>query len=617
MSVRVDGWIRLEGHEISDLYRTYGTFSHLPKELQHIYYGKTEGRSNGGVSFQILNPTSTTNSAVYRIVDIGEGEYFNISTIDELDEQWGTGGAKDLKRQIEMVMNDSDANHLRTIDITNDKTCWYYVNTDMSIDKSCVIFYDDSEKASIAGSKYDHYAVVLVDKVAQPRVLKIKAEYKGPAIPVTDMFDTKDLIVTAIYDDGEEKVIKYPGYSIEPADRIITLLGQNTIDITFYDDESDLNTTSVYIEGIRKLESITAEWHGGKVAYDRQIDKKFIDVIAHYTDGTERTVTDYVFPEGDIITQENNATILIYYEGKSTQLVIPVFEIKKQSLMVDYNGPKVEIGKTFLTKSSTGTQYLNVIVYYRSSEEDNTIYHDIINIEDCILPEDRTILHEGVNSFSLSYEGLLGTMTATFGVIGFNPDVIVKSIDAEYHGPGLPIGSTISKERITCNVRYSDGTISPVKDFKLTIDGEEISSIMELGVNEITIVYTKDGTDYTDTISIRGIENDTTTENNIFPTQIINQYPKATILNNRFRGPAESIKMNDASRMIIDNLKELYQIFSGLEKQYNEIVEYVEGQNSIKILTLNDVAHIDNQVNVFMTDKHYSTGTYKGDGEER
>ena len=55
--IRKNGWCRIEGCTISDLYRQYGTFTGIPNNEQFVYYGQPE--------IEIDNPYSSTHSVVY------------------------------------------------------------------------------------------------------------------------------------------------------------------------------------------------------------------------------------------------------------------------------------------------------------------------------------------------------------------------------------------------------------------------------------------------------------------------------------------------------------------------------------------------------------------------
>jgi hypothetical protein len=67
------------------------------------------------------------------------------------------------------------------------------------------------------------------------------------------------------------------------------------------------------------------------------------------------------------------------------------------------------------------------------------------------------------------------------------------------------------------------------------------------------------------------------------------------------------------SNNIIKNIKELYNLYSNIERQYNKIVTDIAGDNSIKVTTLNNVTNINSQMNELLTSDHYTTGTYKSE----
>ena len=63
--------------------------------------------------------------------------------------------------------------------------------------------------------------------------------------------------------------------------------------------------------------------------------------------------------------------------------------------------------------------------------------------------------------------------------------------------------------------------------------------------------------------------------------------------------------------MIQENLLALYNIFANIEQNFNELVESVNGNNSIKVRTLNEVQHIEDVQNKWMDDKRFAEGKYK------
>lgn len=587
MSVRSTNlWFTIEGAEIKDLQREYGTLSGIPLEERHIYYGHPEIR--------LQNPTSTTHSTIYCIQSIKN--QFGYSRINDINQNWS---------QFIQNINSWMANN--TVNIDDPNTAYYVINKPFTVEESCVIFYDESTKGSITGSHYSYYSIVLVDEYATPQVIDIVAKYNGNDIPVGEEVNPDDVLVKAIYDDGNEIKINTGAFTIDNDgtddlnDTIVNRLGANVFKVYYMTNDDSVISATFIVNGIKNLDFITGEWQGGQVAYKKRADSKFFKIVAHYTDETEKTVTDFTFPNGNMVTETNKGLIDIYYKGKTCQVEVPLFEVTDCRLIAYYNGPNVEVGHDY-QKS-----YLTIKIIYSTNTSIRNSYSELVDINDCTL-DSTTITKVGSNNFIVTYEGELGEVQTSFSVIGFIPDLKPTAMEATYNGPGVYVGKTIDIERILCNVRYNDGTIKQKKDF--IINTNIISGV---GVNEFNIYYTEGSTTVTDTISVMGLENDTTTENNIFPTSLPNFYPVATILNNRYRGPAEGIKTNDYARMIIKNLVRAYEIFASLEKQYNEIVKNTISEESVKIRTLNDITYMNHQIADILNDNHYSTGIYKAE----
>ena len=588
LNVRTNGWCRIEGCEISNLDREYGVLNNIPNSEQHIYYGHPE--------IQIENPYSTTHSVVYCVKPIDTA--FGYNEINDINDNWSQFVAN-----IQTWMNSN------YVDTSDPDTGYYYVGKPFNVSKSSVIFYDDSSKSSSAGAKYSHYAIILVDEYAVPNVVNITAKYKGDAVPVGEELDTDQLEVIAQYDDGNEvKIDNHNGsspYTIEPADKIVTQLGANVFEVYYIDPQGDVNKTTFIVQGIRNLQSIAGYWDGGMVAYGKEAQKKFFVVIGHYSDDTESTITDFEFPNGNIVTETNDGLIDIFYKGRTCQIQVTPFKVKLSRLIAYYNGPQVEVNHNF-QKS-----YIQVKIYYSAGGDIGNSYYETIDVEDCEV-SDTLVTKEGVNTYNISYEGQLGVITTSFTVVGFIPDLKPTDIQATYTGPGVYQGRTFDLERVICNIYYNNGTIKTVKNFTVSTN-----IVHDVGPNVITVTYNENSTTLTGEIIVTGLENDSTTNNNIFPTSLNNNYPRATILNNRYRGPAEGIKTNDYAHMIIKNVRDLYYLYADIEKQYNQIISDVAGDTSTKITTLNNVSFMQHQLNVILKDDHYTTGIYKSEDKSK
>lgn len=588
LNVRTSGWCRVEGCEISNLNREYGVLHNIPNNEQHIYYGHPE--------IQIENPYSTIHSTVYCVKPIDTT--FGYSKINDIDDNWN-----------QFVSNIQTWMDSHYVDTSDPDTGYYYVGKPFNVSKSSIIFYDDSSKSSTAGARYNYYSIVLVDEHAVANVINITAKYKGDAIPVGEELNTNQLEVVAQYDNGNEvKIDNHNGsapYTLEPADKIVTQLGANVFEVYYIDPEGDVNKTTFTVQGIRNLQSIAGYWDGGLVAYGKEAQKKFFVVIGHYSDDTESTITDFEFPNGNIVTETNDGLIDIFYKGRTCQIQVTPFKVKLSRLIAYYNGPQVEVNHNF-QKS-----YVQVKIYYSAENNVGNSYYETVDIENCEI-SDTLVSKEGVNTYDISYEGQLGTITTSFTVVGFVPDLKPTDMQVTYTGPGIYQGKTFDLERVICNIYYNDGTIKTVKDFVVSTN-----IIHNVGPNVITVTYNENSTTLTEEIIVNGLENDSTTGNNIFPTSLNNNYPRATILNNRYRGPAEGIKTNNYARMIIKNIQELYTLFTDIEKQYNQIISDTAGDASIKITALNNILFIQNQLDTILKDDHYTTGIYKSEDKSK
>ena len=567
MAVFTFGWCRIEGSPIPDLHKEYGTFTQLPSNTK-VFYGTPE--------VQINNPTSIVNGCVYKVVSISEFGYKDILDIDD-----------NYNKLLEDV-----SNYDKTVDVSDAENSAQYYYKPFVVEESSIIFYTDSTNKT-----FDHYAIVYIDKYAAPEIVTITANYIGKSIPVGETFNIDDIKVYAIYTDGNRSLIRQ-GYTVEPEDRIITQLKSNVIKITYTSPTNVTFVTNVIIEGIRNLQSIEAFYDGPSVGFGKEAHKKYFIVVAKYSDGSSATVTDFVFPDGNIVSNTNSGVITIYYKGFYTTVAVPTFDVSSSRLIAYYNGPNIEIGHDFDTK------YCKIKIYYVSSDTINTYYEDIPT-ELCTFSE-TMIEHEGVNHILVQYNGKAGPVSTTMIVIGIKPDVVLNFIEAKYTGPEIVQGKAFSIERVICKAHYSDGSIVTVKNFAIN------SNVVQyIGVNEFTATFKDEDVTATTTFSVMGIEKESSSESSYNPIYLQNNYPNATRLNNRYRGPAEGYKHDSVNKMLYENISNLYKLFADIEQSFNRLVETVNGNNNIKTKTLNTVSYLEDQTESLITDNRFTTGTYR------
>ena len=190
MAIFTFEWCRVEGCQIPNLQKEYGTFAQLPSNTK-VFYGTPE--------IQINNPTSIVNGCVYKVVPISE---FGFNTILDIDSHYD-----ELLTAI--------SNYDKTVDIQDAANSAQYYYEPFVVESS-VIFHADSTR------KFDHQAIIYIDQHAHLKIT-VAANYKGPAIPVGETFKLDDIELFAIYSDGNQTQIKQ-GYTVEPEDRIIISL---------------------------------------------------------------------------------------------------------------------------------------------------------------------------------------------------------------------------------------------------------------------------------------------------------------------------------------------------------------------------------------------------------
>ena len=570
MSVFTFNWCRVEGTPILDLKKEYGgSFSQLPISTK-VFYGTPE--------IQINNPTSITNGSIYKVVPISE---FGYTTILDIDSNYAT-----LLNKIGLYDKNIDMQ-----DAAN--SCIYYYEP-FIVEHSCVIFHCDSTK-----NVFDHYSIIYIDEFATPEIITVVANYLGQPVAVGDPFydNPTALHIYAVYSDGNRALIKQ-GYFIEPANKIVTQVGSNVFTISYTTPTHITFKTSIVVEGIKKLTGIRAYYDGPDISYEQEALRKYFVVVAEYSDGSSATVTDFTFPNGNIASQTNSGAIAVYYNGFWATVTVTLFTVSSSRLIAYYNGPNIEINHAF------ETSYCKIKIYYKSSDDANTYYEDIpSNL--CVFST-TNIDHEGVNYVLVEYTGKAGKVSTTMIVIGIKPDVMLNFIEAVYTGPDIYLGSFFSVERIICKAHYSDGAIVVIKNFKIN------SNIIKfIGVNEFLISYKEKETTVETTISIIGLKKDDTSESGYNPIYLNNNYPEATRVNNRYRGPAEAYKHDKVNHMIKSNILSLYGLYSQIENSYNKLIEAINGDNSIKAKTLNQVTQIEIESDQWMHDKRFTKGKYE------
>ena len=577
MSYYNEGWCHIEGLQISNKEETYNnSLVNIPAN-KPIFYVTTDG----GPEIQLNNKTSAIYGVVYKIVPVKDilSSCIDIETIDN--------------NYISLMS--AIGSYSRVIDLHDSTNAAQYYFEPIVIMESSVIFY-----ASTQANSFDHTTLVLVDETITPKMIAISAVYEGGSVPIDTKLDKNKLVVQGIYEDGKKAKIM-TGYTItDPSDLIITKVNSNPVTIEYVTPDGTVLKTIIFIIGSKRLIDVTAMYDGPSISNGMPVDKKYIIVTAHFSDGTSNTVTDYTFKNGTIPDSSNN--ILIYYKGFDVTLTIPTYDVSGAQLIAYYNGPPVEINHDF------DISYVNVKIHYFGSNSINNYYIDILP-EDCNFST-TTIISEGSNKIVVQYDSDIGLISTVLLVIGIKPEVVPVALEAVYNGPDIYIGKSFSPERLIVKVHYSNGSCVVTRQFSL-----QSNVVTLIGPNEFVVTYKEKDTTVTTIVAVIGLENDSTTDTNFNPITLDNNYPEATMLNNRYRGPAESKKIDNIQMMLYNNINEINRIYTNIEKEFNKLIALTNTENTIKYKTLNDVNNIEKSVQYWKFHKDFTTGKYKPEGE--
>lgn len=574
-------WLKLEGPVIKDPGSQYGTLDKIPTDIvSRIFFTPPE--------IQIEDP-SNYNGAVYRILYIED--YWGYNSVNAINTYWNT---------LNNAVNSFD----KTIEWTQTYTA-IYNHQPFTLNKSAVIFYADSTNNG-QHREFDHIAWVLIDETVKPKTSNIFAEYRGPAIEVGGQIDKDDIAVTAKFEDGNETKIASGAFVVEPMDLTVVTEGQNVFTIKYIDPEGDTNETIITVQGKKRLTGINAYYDpdGPRVAMDHEAEAKYFVVIANYSDGTSATVAGFEFPDGNIVSETNDGNIRVYYKGFEEIVNVPTYTVDTARLIVYYNGPDVEIGHEYLTR------YVNVKVYYESDNEFADSYYEDIDVLQCTFDK-ATVSDEGANEIKCTYESEVGTIYAYFIVTGIKPGRRPTGLEAEYIGPEIIVGKTYNPQRVKVKCHFSDRTIETITNF-----GVSSNIVSEEGPNTFTAYYIYETYTVETTFAIIGIAPEDTTETGYMPIDMDNNYPYAQRINNRYRGPAESMKHNAMSLMLMDNIKRIYQIFSNIETDFNKAVDTINANSAARTITIGQVQGMNDTIKEWKEKEEYKKVKYINTIEE-
>lgn len=194
----------------------------------------------------------------------------------------------------------------------------------------------------------------------------ITAEYVGGDVELNGTIDKADFVVKAKYSNGSEKTVT--NFVISGFDS--STAGDKTVTVSFTDNNATKTATvTVTVADSGKpdpatLDSITAEYVGSDVDVGGTLDESQIQVTAHYSDGSDKAVTDFEISGFDSASAGTKRVNVSYTENGVTvgcELEVAVVD-NGQSVVINSN-----LSVHFL---ELGNQYTGDCVYIKAGETD-------------------------------------------------------------------------------------------------------------------------------------------------------------------------------------------------------------------------------------------------------
>ena len=326
------------------------------------------------------------------------------------------------------------------------------------------------EETYVIGVITDDY--IVNGYIPDPNLLSIEAVYNGPDIYINSNYDKSDVTVTAYYDDDTYRVLEDDEWNEN--DLTVSLVGINTFIASYKGKTDDYD-----VIGLDYVDHIEAEYTGDPVFVGEEYDKDDVLVEKVYASGDREPIPSEDWEESGLIVEkvgENNYTAT-YEEYEPAEYTIPGID-EAVSLAAEYKGPDIYAGNKYQKKD------VEVVVYYRSGAT------QILSLNEWNA-NTLVVSTVGTNEYTATYQNL----SAPYSVIGFEE----SSIEANYHGPDIPIGNPYEKKDVTVVVTYTNDTTKTLE----TQDWKESGLTVEkAGENTFTATYK----DLTDDYKVPGID---------------------------------------------------------------------------------------------------------------
>ena len=242
---------------------------------------------------------------------------------------------------------------------------------------------------------------------------------------------------------------------------------------------------------LNKIEGISATYTGEPVVVSStsEYSKDDVTVIATMTDDTNVPIDSADWTEDSLIVDEKgDNTYTATVETFTDNFTVP--GLVKTTLSAEYNGGPIRVSEDYSKD--------DVEVTLTQLNDDDTPYgNDIILASDDWSASGLTVLTDGDNTFTATYTDqyiVNGSVSGNYIVPGFYR---ATSIEADYTGDKVPVGSDYTKSDVTVKVNYENNTN---RYLDVTEWSESGLTVSENGINTFTATFQ----DLTDTYDVTG-----------------------------------------------------------------------------------------------------------------
>lgn len=295
-------------------------------------------------------------------------------------------------------------------------------------------------------------------------------------------FNTKDMIIKLIYNDGTEEMTN--DYTVLNGENLS--LGQTSVTVQYNGDTSLTLEQPITVEE-RKVKYIRVSIVPNKIAYieGENFDPTGMKIIATYNDYTMEALTDYTIIDGNNLTTNQNSVTIQYNENTdittTQKITVEKRKITGLKIIVPPNKTEYVEGEDFNTNGMV------VKAIYNDGSEEEVTNYTIVNGNNLVANQASVTIQYNENM----------DITTTQSIIVAERILQSISIITNPSKTTYIEGENFNADGMVVKAIYDNNTEEEVTDYTI-LDGSNLT----LGQTLVTIQYLKNGITKTTTQKI-------------------------------------------------------------------------------------------------------------------